>query len=94
MQLVTKVRENIKSKLLLLLRKCSIIDIVNDQLKNISQIEHLCYRGLSNFFVYLIAGLVAYMLPEKKLLLNIRLPQALPPSSSSSCGVILMSNSH
>ncbi|SDX10807.1 Transposase DDE domain-containing protein [Nitrosomonas communis] len=83
MRLVTKARENMKNKLLLLfykllLRKCSIIDIVNDQLKNISQIEHFRYRGLSNFLVYLIAGLAAYMLPEKKPSLNIRLSQALP----------------
>ena len=82
-QLVTKVRKNMKNKLLpmfdkLLLRKHSIIETVNDQLKNISQIEHSRHRSPVNFFVNLIAGLVAYTFREKKPSLNIRLPQALP----------------
>ncbi|TYP80298.1 DDE family transposase [Nitrosomonas communis] len=83
MQLVTKVRNNMKNKLLplfdkLLLRKRSIIETVNDQLKNISQIEHSRHRSPFNFFVNLIAGLVAYTIREKNPSLNIRLPQALP----------------
>jgi hypothetical protein len=82
-QLVTKVRKNMKNKLLplfdkLLLRKRSIIEAVNDPLKNISQIEHSRHRSPVNFFVNLIAGLVAYTFREKKPSLNIRLPQALP----------------
>ena len=82
-QLVTKVRKNMKNKLLplfdkLLLRKRSIIETVNDPLKNISQIEHSRHRSVFNFFVNLIAGLVAYTFREKKPSLNIRLPQALP----------------
>ncbi|TYP77418.1 MULTISPECIES: IS982 family transposase [Nitrosomonas] len=83
MQLITKVRKNMKNKLLplfdkLLLRKRSIIEAVNDQLKNISQIEHSRHCSPVNFFVNLIAGLVAYTFREKKPSLNIRLPQALP----------------
>jgi hypothetical protein len=82
-QLVTKARKNMKNKLLplfdkILLRKRSIIESVNDQLKNISQIEHSRHRSPVNFFVNLIAGLVAYTFREKKPSLNIRLPQALP----------------
>ncbi|SFJ11200.1 Transposase DDE domain-containing protein [Nitrosomonas sp. Nm34] len=82
-QLVTKVRKNMKNKLLplfdkLLLRKRSIIETVNDPLKNSSQIEHSRHRSPVNFFVNLIAGLVAYTFREKKPSLNIRLPQALP----------------
>jgi hypothetical protein len=62
-QLVTRVRKNMKNKLLplfdkLLLRKHSIIETVNNQLKNISQIEHSRHRCSFNFFVNLIAGLV------------------------------------
>jgi hypothetical protein len=77
------VRKNIKNKLLplfdkLLLRKCSIIETVNDQLKNISQIEHSRHGSPINFFVNLIAGLVAYTFREKKPSLNIRFFQALP----------------
>jgi hypothetical protein len=64
--------------LLRLLRKRCIIEAINDQLKNISQIEHSRHRSPVNFFVNLIAGLVAYTLREKKPSLNIRLPQTLP----------------
>ncbi len=82
-QLVTKVRKNMKNRLLplfdkLLLRKRSIIETVNDQLKNISQIEHSRHRSPFNFFVNLIAGLVAYTFREKKPSLNIRFSQTLP----------------
>lgn len=82
-QLITKLRKNMKNKLLplfdkLLLRKRAIIETVNDQLKNISQIEHSRHRSPFNFFVNLMAGLVAYTFREKKPSLNIRLPQTLP----------------
>ncbi|SFJ15096.1 transposase, partial [Nitrosomonas sp. Nm34] len=82
-QLITKVRKNMKNKLLplfdkLLLCKRSIIETVNDPLKNSSQIEHSRHRSPVNFFANLIAGLVAYTFREKKPSLNIRLPQALP----------------
>jgi hypothetical protein len=43
-----------------LLRKHSRVETVNDQLKNSSQIEHSRHRSPFNFFVNLIAGLVAY----------------------------------
>jgi len=43
----------------LLLRKRSIIETINDQLKNISQIEHFRHRYFVNFFVNLITGLIA-----------------------------------
>ncbi len=82
-QLITKVCKSMKNKLLplfdkILLRKRSIIESVHDQWKNISQIEHSRHRSPVNFFVNLIAGLVAYTFREKKPSLNIRLPQALP----------------
>ena len=82
-QLITKLRKKMKNKLLplfdkLLLRKRSILETVNDQLKNISQIEHSRHRSPFNFFVNLIAGLVAYTFREKKPSLNIRFPQSLP----------------
>jgi len=49
LELITSVRKNMKNRLLsltdkLLLRKRSIIETINDQLKNISQIEHTLYR--------------------------------------------------
>jgi hypothetical protein len=65
-----------KNKLLpmfdkILLRKRAIIESVNDQLKNISQIEHTRHRSPVNFFVNLLAGLIAYTYREKKPSLNL-----------------------
>ncbi|MTI11513.1 transposase, partial [Sansalvadorimonas verongulae] len=53
LSLVTKARKNMKSKLLrafgrVMLRKRAIIESVNDQLKNISQIEHTRHRSPYN----------------------------------------------
>lgn len=50
----------------LLLRKRAVIESVNDQLKNISQIEHSRHRSPFNFLVNLLAGLVAYCYQPKK----------------------------
>lgn len=44
----------------LLLRKRGIIETVNDQLKNISQIEHTGHRLKYNFLVNIFCGIVAY----------------------------------
>jgi hypothetical protein len=82
-QVITKLRKNMKNRLLplfdkLLLRKRSICETINDQLKNISQIEHSRHRSPFNFFVNMIAGLVAYTFREKKPSLNIRLHPAFP----------------
>ena len=56
----------------ILLRQRFIIETINDQLKNISQIEHSRHRSLFNFIVNLIAGLIAYQLQPKKPSLNIQ----------------------
>ena len=79
-QLITKLRKDMKNKLLpmldrLLLRKRSLIETVNDQLKNISQIEHSRHRSVANFLVNLVAGLIAYTYQPKKPSLHIRRPQ-------------------
>ena len=50
----------------LLLRKRSLIETVNDQLKNISQIEHTRHRSPQNFLINLLASLIAYTLQAKK----------------------------
>jgi Transposase DDE domain len=44
----------------LLLRKRSLMETINDQLKNISQIEQTRHRSVTGFMVNLVAGLVAY----------------------------------
>jgi Transposase DDE domain len=82
LQLMTKLKTTMKNRLLLmfdkiLLRKRAIIEAVNDQLKNISQIEHTRHRSPTNFFVNLIAGLIAYTYREKKPSLNIRVKEQL-----------------
>ena len=76
LQLITKLKKNMKNKFLalsdkLLLRKRALIETVNDQLKNISQIEHTRHRSLWNFLGNVAAGLIAYSWREKKPSLNI-----------------------
>ena len=71
LQLITFLRSNMNGRLLLshdliLLRKRAIIESINDQLKNISQIEHSRHRSPVNFLVNLLAGLIAYSLQPKK----------------------------
>ena len=44
----------------IILRKTAFIETVNDQLKNIFQIEHSRYQSIWNFLVNLMAGLIAY----------------------------------
>ena len=71
LQLITKLRKNMKDILMLLsdkllLRKRAIIESIIDQLKNISQIEHSRHRSPINFVVHLVAGLLAYSHQAKK----------------------------
>ena len=47
-------------------RKRSIIETVNDQLKNISQVEHTRHRGVGNFLVNILGGIAAYCHQPKK----------------------------
>lgn len=79
-QLITKLRKDMKNKLLplmdkLLLRNRALIETVNDQLKNLSQIEHSRHRSVTNFLVNLVAGLIAYPHQPKKPSLHLRMPQ-------------------
>jgi len=86
-QLVPQSKKNMKQRLVklidkILLRKLAVIESVNDQLKNICQIEHSRHRSVFNFLVNLLAGLVAYSYQEKKPSLDLEfkgLP-ALPPA--------------
>ena len=50
----------------LLARKRSIIETINDQLKNVSQIAHTRHRSPTNFVANLVAGLLAYTFQAKK----------------------------
>ena len=44
-----------------------LIEIVNDQLKNLHQIEHSRHRSVNNFMVNIMAAIVAYCLNPNKL---------------------------
>ena len=75
LELFTRVRENMKQKFMtfkdkILLRKRSLIETVNDQLKNISQIEHTRHHSVSNFLINMLGGLAAYSHQHKKPSLN------------------------
>ena len=71
LQLITKLKRNMKNKLMplwdkLLLRQRALIECVNDQLKNISQIEHTRHRSPSNGIVNMLAAVVAYTFQPNK----------------------------
>ena len=70
-QLITKLRKNMKGKIMsisdsILLRKRAVIESVNDELKNICQIEHTRHRCFANFISNMITGLIAYSFFPKK----------------------------
>lgn len=80
LRLVTKLKKNMKNRFLplfdkLLLRKRALIETVNDQLKNTSQVEHTRHRSLWNFLGNVAAGLIAYTWREKKPSLNIQVKE-------------------
>jgi len=69
--LITSIRNNMKNSLMamndkIMLRKRSVIETVNDELKNICQVEHSRHRSFTNFLTNLIAGLIAYSFFPKK----------------------------
>ena len=76
-QLITKLKSNMKGALMsvsdrLLLRKRAIIETVNDELKNIAQVEHSRHRCFDNFIVNLLGAIAAYCLFPKKLCINLQ----------------------
>ena len=71
LHLITSIRNNMKNVLIelkdkIMLRKRSVIETVNDELKNICQIEHSRHRSFTNFLTNLISGLIAYSFFPKK----------------------------
>ncbi|SHF91666.1 Transposase DDE domain-containing protein [Mariniphaga anaerophila] len=55
----------------ILLRKRALIESVNDELKNMCQIEHTRHRCFGNFLTNLLSGLIAYSYMPKKPTLNL-----------------------
>ena len=70
-QLITGIRNNMKNCLMemsdkILLRKRSIIETINDLLKNTCQVEHSRHRSFDNFISNLLAGIATYFFLPKK----------------------------
>jgi Transposase DDE domain len=71
LQLITFPKKKPETRLMplfdkLLARKRSMIETINDQLKNISQIVHTRHRSPTNFLLNLLGGLLAYTFQAKK----------------------------
>lgn len=69
--LITSIRNNMKNSLMsmndkIMLRKRSVIETVNDELKNICQVEHSRHRSFTNFIVNTVSSLIAYSFLPKK----------------------------
>lgn len=71
LHLISNIRNNMKNCLMelkdkILLRKRSVIETINDELKNMCQVEHSRHRSFGNFITNMIAGLIAYSFFPKK----------------------------
>ena len=69
--LLTRLKTNMKGSILsagdsLLIRKRAIIESVNDELKDIAQVEHSRHRSLHDFLVNMMSAISAYCLFPKK----------------------------
>lgn len=67
LHLITPIRNNIKNVLMemkdkLLLRKRSIIETINDELKNICSVEHSRHRSFRAFMTNLMSALIRFSL--------------------------------
>ena len=81
-QLFTRIKKNMQNKLIhyidkLLLRKRAVIESINDQLKNVCQIEHSRHRSIWNFTANILAALCAYALQPKKPSINLKMEKNL-----------------
>lgn len=81
LKLFTTFRAKMKNKLIklqdkILLRKRVLIETVNDQLKNISQLEHTRHRSIGNFFVNALGAIAAYTQQPKKPRINLEESEA------------------
>ena len=70
-KMITKIRRNMKNILMdmtekLLLRKRAVIESVNEELKNICQMQRTRHRSVINWMVNITSGLIAYSFFPKK----------------------------
>ena len=75
-QMIAKPRKNMKDVNIsttdrILLRKRSIIETINDELKNLCKLEHTRHRSINNFLINILGALSAYSFFQKKPSLNI-----------------------
>ena len=76
-QLITRLKNNMKGDFMsvsdkLLLRKRAIIETINDELKNIAQVEHSRHRCFDNFIVNILGAIAAYCMFPKKPCINVQ----------------------
>lgn len=69
--IVTKAKNNMRNSLMsmaakILIRKRVLIETVNDELKNIAQLEHSRHRSFNNFVANVLSAIAAYCFFEKK----------------------------
>ena len=70
-QIITKVKNNMRNSLMsvsdkIMLRKRALVESVNDELKNIAQIEHSRHRSFANFITNALSAIAAYCFFPKK----------------------------
>lgn len=82
LQIVTKIRANMKNKLMdmddkLALRKRGFAESIGDILKEHLNLEHTRHRSIWGFFLNIFSCLVAYQMREKKPQLSVRIDESL-----------------
>lgn len=75
-QLITRLRKNMKGHIMsltdkILLRKRALIETINDELKNLCQLEHTRHRSVDGFLFNIMSELAAYSFFPKKPCLNL-----------------------
>lgn len=76
LQLITGIRKNMKNRLMplfdkLMLRKRSLIESANNQLKSVFYLEHSRHRSPSNGLINMLCAVIAYALYPNKPTLNL-----------------------
>lgn len=74
--IVTGLKANMKNKLMplydrIMLRKRSVIETINDELKNVAQLVHSRHRSIFNFGMNVLSAIAAYCFFDKKPSINI-----------------------
>ena len=77
-QLVIKAKNSMRNSMMsmadkILIRKWALIETVNDELKNIAQIEYSRHRSFNNFVTNVLSAIAAYCFFEKKSAIDINL---------------------